>query len=608
MAGVEVATAYVSIVPNTQQLARDLNGSAVTGAGTTAGKKIGLNLGTALASAGVAAAATAAVAIGKTLVDGVNNAIALDEAANKVDVVFEGAAGSVRTFAQQGAKALGMSEGAALEAAGTFGNLLTATGVTEGAAANMSTTMVQLAADLASFNNSSPQEALDALRSGLAGETEPLKRFGVNLNDALLRQEALEQGIYDGVGVLTPAQKAQAAYGIIMGQTAKAQGDFVRTSDGAANKQKVIAAQWEDITTKIGGMFLPVVDDALTAVSDLLTLFDGDGLASFIPPEVQTQLGTLKDSLVGLGQTVMPTIREWYDSYIKPTFDKIAGAFAPIERELVPTVTAVVDFFKEAWPEIARVVDPVMEGISTMIGGVMSFIAGIIRAVMGVIRGDWDAAWEGIKTAVGGVVDFISGSMVGAVIRKAFEGVKKIGPWFADMKSAAVQRLRDVVDYVRSIPGRILSAIGNLGSLLYSAGSDVVRGLWDGIKAMGGWLTSKVWDWVRSVLPEPVLKALGIASPSKLFRDIGKEVPRGLALGIMDTTSQAKSAVLSLAGAVSSPFGSTTPHAYAPSGSTMGHTFNFYNTSRADIPYIESAVRKVLRDDVRGASLAYGGI
>ena len=64
----------------------------------------------------------------------------------------------------------------------------------------MSLKLVELAADLASFNNTSPEDALLALRSGLSGETEPLKRYGIAINDARLKQEALNQGIYEGEG------------------------------------------------------------------------------------------------------------------------------------------------------------------------------------------------------------------------------------------------------------------------------------------------------------------------------------------------------------------------------------------------------------------------
>jgi hypothetical protein len=97
------------------------------------------------------------------------------------------------------------------------------------------------------------------MRSGLSGETEPLKRFGVALNDVRLRQEALNLKIYDGQGVLTVAQKAQAAYALILRDTALQQGDVARTAGGLANQKKFLAAQVEDLSGTFGAVFMPIL-------------------------------------------------------------------------------------------------------------------------------------------------------------------------------------------------------------------------------------------------------------------------------------------------------------------------------------------------------------
>jgi hypothetical protein len=106
----------------------------------------------------------------------------------------------------------------------------------------MSKTLVQLAADLASFNNTSVDDALVALRSGLSGEAEPLKRYGIALSDARMRQELMAQGVKDLGATLTPLQKTQAAYTLILKDSKLAQGDFARTSTGLANEQRIAAA------------------------------------------------------------------------------------------------------------------------------------------------------------------------------------------------------------------------------------------------------------------------------------------------------------------------------------------------------------------------------
>ena len=187
----------------------------------------------------------------------VTMASSLEESQSKVNVVFGEAAGVVNEFAATSAQAFGITKQAALEATGTFGNLLQAFGTGKGQAAEMSTTLIGLAADLASFNNTGIEDAIQALRSGLSGETEPLKRFGVALNDVRLKQEATTLGLYDGKGALDINAKTQAAYALILKDTGLAQGDFARTSDGFANQMRILKASLSDAATELGVVLLP---------------------------------------------------------------------------------------------------------------------------------------------------------------------------------------------------------------------------------------------------------------------------------------------------------------------------------------------------------------
>lgn len=425
MAGMELATAYVSIVPDTSGLGRQLISQGaphMTSAGSSMGGMLGGKIVAALAAAGIATAIIGQVK------QGIDGAIAQAESLNKVDVVFGAAAESVKTFAAQGAKSLGMSNATALEYVGTLGNLLTATGLTDQMSADYSTTMLGLSTDMASFNNASPEEVLEALRSGLAGETEPLKRFGVNLNEAILKQKALELGFGDIKGTMDPATRAQAAYAVIMEQTTKAQGDFARTSDGVANKQKIAAAQWEDIRNKIGVGFLPIisrVQDVVIKVLDALA-GGGAGLANMFPPEVQAQLATFGASVNGLADTVMPTIRGWYTDIIKPALDGIGEAFGKLGPEILPTLTVIVDAVKAAWPLMSATLGPFIEMLSVQLTGAFEITAGVVRTVMAIIRGDWDTGWEGVKQTLGGVVDVVRGSALGAALEALLAPVKRI--------------------------------------------------------------------------------------------------------------------------------------------------------------------------------------
>jgi hypothetical protein len=129
--------------------------------------------------------------------------------------------------------------------------------------------LTQLATDLASFNNTSVEEAVDALRAGMVGETEPLKKFGIAMNEASLKAEALALGLNVTGATLDPLVKQQAAYSLIMKQSTVAQGDFARTSDGLANSWKIMSAQLKDATTSWGEVMVPALKPIVGVIGDL---------------------------------------------------------------------------------------------------------------------------------------------------------------------------------------------------------------------------------------------------------------------------------------------------------------------------------------------------
>ena len=134
--------------------------------------------------------------------------------------------------------------------------------------------MTTLASDLASFSDVPIEQAFEAIRSGLVGETEPLRIFGVNLNEAVLKQKALDEGlIHSATGTLPAAAKAQAAMALILEQTTQAQGDFNRTRESAANTEKRTTAETENAAASLGENFLPIYQKATELVGTLADAF-----------------------------------------------------------------------------------------------------------------------------------------------------------------------------------------------------------------------------------------------------------------------------------------------------------------------------------------------
>jgi hypothetical protein len=230
----------------------------------TTGQKaqFALRKATVPATAALAAFGTMAFKAGQRASD-------LAEEQSKVGVIFGDSAKIVNDFAKQAGTALGQSQRQALQAAGTFGTLGKAAGMSGDDLANFTTQFTTLASDLASFNNTSPEDAIQAIGAALRGEAEPIRRYGVLLDDATLRNKALQLGLIKTTkDALNPATKSLAAQAVILEQTKDAQGDFARTSDGVANQQRILKANFENLSTEIGKAFLPVLERATTSLAD----------------------------------------------------------------------------------------------------------------------------------------------------------------------------------------------------------------------------------------------------------------------------------------------------------------------------------------------------
>jgi hypothetical protein len=214
------------------------------------------------------ATAAAVVFAGKLAIDSIKAASDLGETISKVGVLFGDSAKEIEKFADGAAQSLGQTKQEALDAAANFAIFGKSAGLSGKSLTDFSTDFVKLAADLSSFNNVPQEEAINAIGSALRGEAEPLRKFGVLLNDATLKNAALELGLISTTkNALTPQQKVLAAQKVIYEQTTAAQGDFARTSGGLANQTKILRAELENTKLIIGEALLPIVLELATAFS-----------------------------------------------------------------------------------------------------------------------------------------------------------------------------------------------------------------------------------------------------------------------------------------------------------------------------------------------------
>lgn len=225
----------------------------------------------------------------------IDEASSLAESANKINVVFGEAAGQVNDFADAASEGLGQSDLQARNAAASFGVYGKAANLAGSDLGDFATNLTALSSDLASFFDTDVQTAIDAIGSGLRGEAEPLRQFGVLLDDATLRTEAFKQGLIQSTeNALTPQQKVLAAYSSIMKQTKDAQGDFGRTADGLANSSRDLTADLADMRAELGEELLP-------ATLAFVSFLKDDAL-----PALETTGGVVKDAAQAFGALPAP--------------------------------------------------------------------------------------------------------------------------------------------------------------------------------------------------------------------------------------------------------------------------------------------------------------
>lgn len=211
----------------------------------------------------------------------------LQEVQNVVDVTFGDGASQIDAWAKNAKTAFGMGELNAKRFAGTMGAMLKSMGMTDAETMDMSTNLVKLAGDMASFYNLDHETAFEKIRSGISGETEPLKQLGINMSVVNLEAFAMSQGIDKAYSSMTQAEQAALRYNYLLQATAGAQGDFARTSGSYANQIKIFEQNVQEIKAGLGDSLLDFITPALTTFNEWY--------ASLTSPTVKEQMEDVED-------------------------------------------------------------------------------------------------------------------------------------------------------------------------------------------------------------------------------------------------------------------------------------------------------------------------
>jgi hypothetical protein len=368
--------------------------------------------------AGVAAGAFAAAGVVNFAKGAIASASDLNETVSKARTIFGPAAADLEAWASGAAEAIGQSKSQALDATATFGNLFVQLGIGSDHAAKMSKGMVTLASDFASFHNADPTEVIEAQTAAFRGEYDALQRFVPTINAAAVQQQALAMSGKSVVSELTEQDKALAVNALMVQGAGQAAGDFARTSDGLANKQRIQAAEWADLSAKIGGIFLPIAVTVSSFIVDKLV----PGIESLIK-WVRENSEVIAAAAIGIAAVLVPAFVAWAAAAAVSAAATLA-AIAPVVAlglaigagalliiknwdTIKGAFVAVFDWIKANWPLLVAILtgpfgiavlaivrnrDTIMEAITSIPGRIAGAFSGVAEALSAPFR----SAFNGI--------------------------------------------------------------------------------------------------------------------------------------------------------------------------------------------------------------------
>ena len=482
----------------------------------------------------IKSAANAFKSIGKAIYSSIEKSSDYVENVNLFTVAMGEYANEAKQYADTVSEAMGIDPGEWMQNQGIFMTLATGFGVAGDRAATMSKNLTQLGYDLSSFYNISVEEAMQKIKSGFAGELEPLRAVGYDLSQAKLEATALALGIDKSVSSMTQAEKAQLRYYAIMTQVTTVQGDMARTLESPANQMRVFKAQLSMTAREIGNVFIP----ALNAILPYAIA-------------VAKVIGSLANTIASLFGYEMPDMSESTGKVVENT-DAMQGNLQDAEKEAKKLKSYMLGI------DELNVINP-NEGASSDIDDPLGefnfelpeydFLAGLVESKVAVIveemkewlgiTDDIDSWSELLETRLGSILKLVG--LIGTGI-----GLWKVTKSFMDAITT-IKTLLASPSYSIAI-GVTLTLTGF--AISFTGMEDAIRNGLDGFnfaEIIGGGLLgaggaallgSKIVTWIGQVGSTKVVfalselgKNLGLTTAGSLGAALGGAIA-GIVLGI----------------------------------------------------------------------------
>lgn len=569
----KLAKAYVQILPSAKGMTNKLK-EEMGGPAEKAGSDAGARLGAAIKKA------ITAIGIGTAIKQAITEGMDLEQNLGGTEAVFGDFAASIQETAKTAYKNMGTSASEYMATANKMGALFQGSGLQQQESLDLTAKAMQGAADVASVMGIDTSMALESIAGAAKGNFTMMDNLGVAMNATTLQAYALEKGINFEWNTASNAEKAQLAMQMFFERTEQYAGNFARESEETlSGSMGAVKAALQDVlgNMALGNSIAPSLaalkttiinfaNNLLPALANVITTLPAAAMqvvVAILPGLIETGIQAANGMLQGFAEAIpnvalnialmiphiveaiaegIPQLLEGGGSILNAILEGITQTMPILVAQLPMIVTAITEclsgsidiilaaatqLFDAVVQAIPIIIPPLLEAIPEIIETIVSFLTSNVQTIV-------DAAVQmnyGIINAIPIIIDALIPELphiIWTITEALIDAQPKI-------LSAAVQALLSIIGAVPKVLGSLLDAMG-------SVGSNLVKGLWNGISDVTGWVLDKIKGFGKSIL-NGIKSIFGIHSPSTEMAWMGKMLDQGLADGITDNLHPIRSAM-----------------------------------------------------------------
>lgn len=556
----DIGTAYIRIAPNmtgiqgkiaagmkgsgaqaTKQLSDEVNAGG--GPFQNALGKLGgiAKAGGKAISAGIAAGATGITALtGKML----NARAELEQQLGGSEAVFGQYATNIQNIAKNSYKNMGLSQNEFLAGANKMGSLYQGAGVSVQDSMKMSAEAIQRATDVASIMGIDTSFALESVAGMAKGNFTMMDNLGVAMNDTALNAYALEKGIGKTTQQMSMQEKVSLATQMFLEKTAKYAGNYAKENETLSGSLNTTKKAFQDFLSGGGSMqnfITSLIGTIKIAAPEVVKILPEivNGLSQLVQqlaPVFGELLPTLVPAIVSAAVNIMNALVQQLPTLIQVLVAALPQFIQGVIQIAVGLIQALPQIINILIPAIPQIVNSLVTAL-TAPDSLTAIIMGSITLFMALLQ-----AIPVIITALVNAIPTIVTNIIATLTRPEFlQGLMRTGVQFI---AGLISGIASMIGSVISAAGKVIGAVAGVlsPSSLVSIGTNLIKGLWQGISNVTGWITDKIKSFGKSVI-DSIKNIFGIHSPSKEFAWIGKMNVMGLAEGITKNKDMVTQAV-----------------------------------------------------------------